>query len=87
MTHVTKNSSISQRGWGRIVNMSSSTLNTVVTNYVHYIASKGGVVGFTRALASEFGAFGITVNAIFAQSDAVARHAFACAAVWPRQYG
>ncbi len=53
-----------QRGWGRIVNMSSSTLNTVATHYAHYIASKGGVVGFTRALASEFGAFGITVNAI-----------------------
>lgn len=53
-----------QRGLGRIVNMSSSTLNTVVTHYAHYIASKGGVVGFTRALASEFGAFGITVNAI-----------------------
>jgi NAD(P)-dependent dehydrogenase (short-subunit alcohol dehydrogenase family) len=53
-----------QRGWGRIVNMSSSTLNTVVTHYAHYIASKGGVVGFTRALASEFGPFGITVNAI-----------------------
>ena len=53
-----------QRGWGRIVNMSSSTLGTVVTDYAHYIASKGGVVGFTRALASEFGPFGITVNAI-----------------------
>ena len=51
-------------GWGRIVNMSSSTFATVVTDYAHYIASKGGVVGFTRALASEFGAFGITVNAI-----------------------
>jgi NAD(P)-dependent dehydrogenase (short-subunit alcohol dehydrogenase family) len=53
-----------QRGWGRIVNMSSSTLGTVVTDYAHYVASKGGVVGFTRALASEFGPFGITVNAI-----------------------
>jgi NAD(P)-dependent dehydrogenase (short-subunit alcohol dehydrogenase family) len=51
-----------QRGWGRIVNMSSSTVNTVVTHYAHYIASKGGVVGFTRALASEFGAFGITLS-------------------------
>jgi NAD(P)-dependent dehydrogenase (short-subunit alcohol dehydrogenase family) len=53
-----------QRGWGRIVNMSSSTFATVVTDYAHYIASKGGVVGFTRALASEFGVHGITVNAI-----------------------
>src|SRR6185295_3983233 len=30
-----------QRGWGRIVNMSSSTFSTVVTDYAHYIASKG----------------------------------------------
>ena len=53
-----------RRGWGRIVNMTSSTLGTVVSDYVHYIASKGGILGLTRALASEFGAFGITVNAI-----------------------
>ena len=39
-----------QRGWGRIVNMASSTLGSVVTGFVHYVASKGGVVGFTRAL-------------------------------------
>jgi NAD(P)-dependent dehydrogenase (short-subunit alcohol dehydrogenase family) len=53
-----------RRGWGRVVNMSSSTFGTVVPDHVHYIASKGGVVGFTRALASDFGAYGITVNAI-----------------------
>jgi NAD(P)-dependent dehydrogenase (short-subunit alcohol dehydrogenase family) len=52
------------RGWGRIVNMASSTLGQVVTGFVHYVASKGGVVGFTRALASELGSHGITVNAI-----------------------
>jgi NAD(P)-dependent dehydrogenase (short-subunit alcohol dehydrogenase family) len=51
-------------GWGRIVNMSSSTFPTVVPNYVHYIASKGGIVGFTRALATDLGPHGITVNAI-----------------------
>ena len=53
-----------QRGWGRIVNMASSTLGSVVTGFVHYIASKGGIVGFTRALATELGPHGITVNAI-----------------------
>ena len=53
-----------QRGWGRIVNMASSTLGSVVTGFVHYVSSKGGVVGFTRALASELGPHGITVNAI-----------------------
>ena len=52
------------RRWGRIVNMASSTLGSVVTGFVHYVTSKGGIVGFTRALASELGPHGITVNAI-----------------------
>jgi NAD(P)-dependent dehydrogenase (short-subunit alcohol dehydrogenase family) len=44
--------------------MASSTLGSVVTGFVHYVASKGGIVGFTRALASELGPHSITVNAI-----------------------
>jgi len=52
------------RKWGRVVNMASSTLGSVVTGFAHYVASKGGVVGFTRALASDLAADGITVNAI-----------------------
>jgi NAD(P)-dependent dehydrogenase (short-subunit alcohol dehydrogenase family) len=53
-----------QRGWGRVVSMASSTFGSVVTGFVHYVASKGGIIGFTRALASELGPHGITVNAV-----------------------
>jgi NAD(P)-dependent dehydrogenase (short-subunit alcohol dehydrogenase family) len=53
-----------QRGWGRVVNLASSTLGSVVTGFVHYMSSKAGIVGFTRALASELGPYGVTVNAI-----------------------
>ena len=53
-----------QRNWGRIVNLASSTLGSVVSGFVHYMSSKAGIVGFTRAMASELGPFGITVNAI-----------------------
>ena len=44
--------------------MASSTLGSVVSGFVHYMASKAGIVGITRALASELGPYGITVNAI-----------------------
>jgi len=52
------------RKWGRIINMASSTLGSVVTGFAHYVASKGGIVGFTRALATDLAPDGITVNAI-----------------------
>jgi NAD(P)-dependent dehydrogenase (short-subunit alcohol dehydrogenase family) len=53
-----------QRGWGRIVNIASDTVSLLVPHFVHYIASKAGVIGLTRSLATEFGEHGVTVNAI-----------------------
>ncbi len=52
------------RKWGRVVSMASSTFGSVTTGFAHYVASKGGVIGFTRGLAGDLAADGITVNAI-----------------------
>jgi len=51
-------------GWGRIINISSSSAQTGAPSMAHYAASKGGVIGFTKALAMEYAAKGITVNNI-----------------------
>ncbi len=50
--------------WGRIVNISSSSAQAGAGRMAHYVASKGGVIGFTKALAVELAATGITVNNI-----------------------
>jgi NAD(P)-dependent dehydrogenase (short-subunit alcohol dehydrogenase family) len=50
--------------WGRIVNISSSSAQTGQQFMVHYVSSKAGLIGFTKALALEFGPMGITVNTI-----------------------
>lgn len=49
-------------GHGRVVNISSSSAQTGGPAVSHYAASKGGVIGLTKALASEFADTGITVN-------------------------
>ena len=52
------------RGYGRIVNISSATFFIGYPGLSAYVASKGGIIGFTRALASEAGPYDITVNAV-----------------------
>ncbi|MFT4954047.1 MAG: 3-oxoacyl-[acyl-carrier protein] reductase [Brevundimonas sp.] len=52
------------RGFGRIINISSITLSGGWANLSTYVASKGALMGLTRAWAREFGPHGITVNAI-----------------------
>jgi NAD(P)-dependent dehydrogenase (short-subunit alcohol dehydrogenase family) len=50
--------------WGRIVTISSSSAQSGAKRMAHYVASKGGVVGLTKALALEYAPNGITVNTI-----------------------
>ncbi|MFC2021232.1 SDR family NAD(P)-dependent oxidoreductase [Chloroflexota bacterium] len=49
---------------GKIINLSSGTYLVGRPFYLHYVASKAGVVGLTRALAREVGDWNINVNAI-----------------------
>ncbi|MBX3195671.1 MAG: SDR family oxidoreductase [Microbacteriaceae bacterium] len=51
-------------GAGRIVLVSSSSVVTPPPGLAHYIATKSGLIGLARGLASEYGADGITVNAV-----------------------
>lgn len=51
-------------GYGRIVNVASNVIVAGTPNLAHYVAAKGGVFGFTRALATELGKYGITVNSV-----------------------
>jgi NAD(P)-dependent dehydrogenase (short-subunit alcohol dehydrogenase family) len=50
--------------WGRIVTISSSSAQSGAKRMAHYVASKGGVLGLTKALALEYAPHGITVNTI-----------------------
>lgn len=51
-------------GYGRIVNIGSNECWLPATKNLHYIASKMGVIGLTRALATEVGDHGILVNCL-----------------------
>ena len=53
-----------EAGWGRIVNISSSSTHSGVARMTHYVAAKSAVNGLTKSLALEYGPSGVTVNAI-----------------------
>lgn len=51
-------------GWGRIVNISSSSTHSGTPYMSHYVSAKSAVNGLTKSLALEYGPAGITVNAV-----------------------
>jgi meso-butanediol dehydrogenase/(S,S)-butanediol dehydrogenase/diacetyl reductase len=55
---------IAQGDGGRVVNIASQAAKSAARHLAAYVASKHGLVGFTRAAATELGVHGITVNAI-----------------------
>ncbi|KPF91844.1 short-chain dehydrogenase [Novosphingobium sp. AAP83] len=53
-----------EAGWGRVINITSSSVQTGSPAQGHYVSSKGGLVGMSKALALEFAASGVTFNII-----------------------
>ena len=52
------------QGYGKIVNLSSEVFFTGSNGFAHYVASKGGIIGLTRALAVELGQYNICINCV-----------------------
>jgi len=52
------------QGYGKIVNLSSEVFFTGSNGFAHYVSSKGGIIGLTRALAVELGPYGICINCV-----------------------
>jgi 2-hydroxycyclohexanecarboxyl-CoA dehydrogenase len=53
-----------EAGWGRVINITSSSVQTGSPAQGHYVSSKGGLLGMSKALALEFAASGVTFNII-----------------------
>lgn len=64
MTRAATDRMRAQKKPGRVISISSNTFFAGTPNMAAYVAAKGGVIGFTRALSTELGTYGITVNAI-----------------------
>jgi NAD(P)-dependent dehydrogenase (short-subunit alcohol dehydrogenase family) len=64
-----------EQAHGRIVNIASTVFWSPPPRLAHYVATKGGIIGLTRALARELGSHGVNVNAVapgFTRTDATA---------------
>jgi 2-hydroxycyclohexanecarboxyl-CoA dehydrogenase len=55
---------MSQRGWGRVVNVSSDAARVGSTQEAVYAGAKAGVIGFTKTIAREYARAGITANVV-----------------------
>ena len=53
-----------EAGWGRVINITSSSTQNGSSSQVHYVSSKGGLLGMTKALALEYAASGVTFNMV-----------------------
>jgi NAD(P)-dependent dehydrogenase (short-subunit alcohol dehydrogenase family) len=65
------------QGYGKIINIGSGTAYRGIPWFLHYVTSKGGITGMTRALARELGEHGIRVNTLapgFTMSDSIVAH-------------
>jgi len=73
-----------KQGKGKIITITSSTFFEGVPHFLHYVSSKGGVIGFTRALAREAGDDNICVNAV--APGLTASEAVKGSAMYPEEY-
>ena len=55
---------MAEAGGGAIINLAAIQASLPLPTYVSYVATKGGIIALTRALAVEFGSLGIRVNAV-----------------------
>jgi 3-oxoacyl-[acyl-carrier protein] reductase len=56
--------SMKRQGYGKIVNLASEVFFTGSHGFAHYVSSKGGIIGLTRALAVELGPYNICINCV-----------------------
>lgn len=64
-----------EKGWGRIVNLSSEVVELGVPNFSAYVAAKGGQKAWTHSMSNELASFGITVNTVSPGWIPTERHA------------